>query len=144
MDRLDHIEGRIEEIIKLVHKKNHNELVIHVKAGASHTSSNASSPILCTKEVRWNVGFRITKYTRDPQNATGCINKSQTGALSTWKTKPPLICPIKQKMATNNRMGVIVMQSSRRLDPTPAVADRVDTRGLSLDHWLSNELLKTN
>ena len=50
MGRLDRIEGRIEEVLKLVGKKNPDESII--KAGASHTISSASSSLSCTKEVR--------------------------------------------------------------------------------------------
>ena len=72
MDRLDCIEGRIEEVLKLVGKKNPDESII--KAGASHTISSASSPLSCTKEVRWNVGFRIYSLNVIQTTENGKIN----------------------------------------------------------------------
>ena len=83
MDRLDHIDGIMEEVLKLVGKKNPDKSII--KAGASHTSSSASSPLSCMKEVRRNVGFRIYSLNMIQTTEKGKINVGGSVRLTVFQ-----------------------------------------------------------
>ena len=69
MDRLDHIDGKMEEVLKLVGKKNPDKSIIKA----------------CMKEVRRNVGFRMYSLNMIQTTEKGKINVGGSVRLTVFQ-----------------------------------------------------------